>query len=102
MIEGYSDAKSRTATWKCTPGVGSTTIPPLYFLPLITAVVLVEPFDSVISSYLGMIASKPMFSEEHAHDPSRDSLTGHVFDWQEADPRKSGDKFHHYFTVELG
>src|SRR3989442_9809369 len=55
IIEGYREAKSKTATWKWTPGVGSTTIPPLYFLPLITAVVLVEPFDSVISSCLGIM-----------------------------------------------
>ncbi len=44
MIDGYRLGKSMTATLKCTPGVGSTTMAPLYFLPFIMAVVEVLPF----------------------------------------------------------
>ena len=54
MIEGYRLGKSMTATLKCTPGVGSTTMAPLYFLPLITAVVVVLPFLVRMSSAFGI------------------------------------------------
>jgi hypothetical protein len=34
---GYSEAKSSTTTLKWTPGTGSMTSPPLYFLSFMTA-----------------------------------------------------------------
>src|SRR5512135_3457106 len=54
MIDGYRLGKSITATLKCTPGVGSTTIAPLYFLPLMIAVVAVLPFLAKMSSEFGI------------------------------------------------
>src|SRR3990172_6480887 len=54
IMDGYRLGKSITATLKCTPGVGSTTIAPLYFFPFMIAVVAVLPFLARMSSEFGM------------------------------------------------
>src|SRR3989304_2054273 len=54
IMDGYRLGKSITATLKCTPGVGSTTMAPWYFLPFMMAVVEVLPFLASMSSALGM------------------------------------------------
>ena len=80
IIDGYRLGKSITATLKCTPGVGSTTMAPLYFLPLITAVVVVLPF---FVKYVFSVGDENVsFSVLAMHEvayPSADSLSAYVF-----------------------
>ena len=103
IIEGYRLGKSITATLKCTPGVGSTTMAPLYFLPLMTAVEVVLPFLVRMSSAFGNEhVSFAVFAVHEVAYPSAYSLAANIFHGHAADSGKYQDEFHGRVVFETG
>ena len=94
-MEGYRLGKSITATLKCTPGVGSTTMAPLYFLPFMTAVVLVLPFLVRMSSAFGMSeVSFAVFTVHKVAYPAAYTLAANILHRHAANTGKDKDEFH--------
>src|SRR4030066_2335420 len=76
IMDGDRLGKSITATLKCIPGGGSTTIAPLYFFPFMMAVVAVLPFLARMSSAFGismflLLCSRCMKLRIHRDTPWR-------------------------------
>ncbi len=94
-MDGYRLGKSMTATLKWTPGVGSTTMAPLYFLPFMMAVVAVLPF--LCENVFGVWDEHVPFSVFAVHEvayPSAYALSADVFHGHAADSCEDEDEFH--------